>query len=249
MPENKHRDYEPRKSFYDKLREQNPFTSDPQLGEHAIRLIEKMHLTQGARFEASRRHKKKNRISLVSIITLSLYAILFSLITTFDKVVPNEKKDVLAMLSIFMSSFILAFSVYEALKRYDARSEAFLVSARSISTLRDNLTALYMSTKLTWVDIKEIEHDYQAILATHADNHADPDYEIFRGKIGKLNPRKRRMVFATRLIATWWLLVFSIVSPAIVLMPYLTIVWAANKYFGIRGAAGAQMAPNATADK
>lgn len=187
-----------------------------------------MHLTQGARYEAARRNKKKNRTSIVSVITLSLYAIFFSLYSTFDKLVSAEQREVLALLTVFMSSFIIAFSVYEALKRYDARSELFLRSAREIQGLRDQLTAKFVSGTIDWDILDTFEAKYFRILDSYSDNHSDFDFNTFRAKIGKMPPSQAKKAKNMLLLSTWWIFLFSLLSPAFIYLLYFIAVYAAS---------------------
>ena len=134
----------------DHLKKYQLYTEDTALSEYAINLIYRMDLTAGSRFEAAKRHHKKNRISILSILVLALYVILFSLLATYDKNIALQHKQVLSIMTVFMSSFIIAFTIYEASKRHDYRSSRFLRSAHLINIEKDKLRTKYLSGKLDW---------------------------------------------------------------------------------------------------
>ncbi|WP_204524522.1 hypothetical protein, partial [Bradyrhizobium sp. SUTN9-2] len=55
-----------RRFFFDHFADLQIYSADP-VNRHGVALINQMHLTQGARYEAARRLAKKNSISIVSI--------------------------------------------------------------------------------------------------------------------------------------------------------------------------------------
>jgi SMODS and SLOG-associating 2TM effector domain family 5 len=81
-------------------------TTDPVQRRMAF-VIRRLSLTCGARFETARRHKKKNRTSMISIIVLSMYAIFFSMSATLSTF-QAASKELLSMYSIFMAQITQA---------------------------------------------------------------------------------------------------------------------------------------------
>lgn len=142
------------------------------------------------------------------------------MVSTFDKIVESSSKDVLALLAVFMSSFIAAFSVYEASKRYDVRSENFLRSARLLQTLRERVSIDMLAAELTWDKVKIFEKEYTNILDSYSDNHGAIDFLVFRANIGKLDRCTRWKTKFVSVFTVWWLFTFSVLSPAIVFALY-----------------------------
>jgi hypothetical protein len=193
-----------------------------ELERFFARVVRRLNLTAGARFETARRHKSKNRASTASIIVLTMYAILFSMISTLPSV-ETKARELLSMLSIFMSSFIAAFSLFEASKRYDARSEGFLRCAVEMQCLRDKAQIMLFSPTCSWDDVKEIEGRYGELLHKYTDNHAVIDYHMHRASIGKLDKWRRFRLRIRVFFNIWGLFMLSIISPAIVIMLYMVV--------------------------
>ncbi|PWE78859.1 hypothetical protein XF30_21050, partial [Bradyrhizobium sp. SUTN9-2] len=157
---------------------------------------------------------------------VTFYAMLFAVISTLDKVVQANVRDLLSYLSLFMSAAIAAFALYEGGKRYDARSENFIRSARAIAALRDRTVNEYLSGKLHWDALKEIEREYSTLLQADTDNHAHLDYEVFLSNTS--DDRWGR--YATKffyVVEVHWLLAVSFLSPLGIFVIYATSVKAA----------------------
>lgn len=149
---------------------------------------------------------------------------LFSMISAMDNTLGKTEKDILSLLSLFMSAFVAAFSVYEGSKRYEVRSENFLRSARLLHTIRDKLTVDYLSGKLTWETCKKYEEEYFSILDSHSDNHANIDYQAHRLNTGNVTVCELIFRKSLQSFELWWLFIFSLLSPSIVFLIYkLTI--------------------------
>lgn len=175
-------------------------------------VIRRLSLTCGARFETARRHKKRNRTSLVSIIILSMYAIFFSMSATLG-FVPPASKELFSMFSIFMASFILAFSVYESSKRYDARSENFLRCATAIQKLRDDAVTEMICTKIDAKKIQKLEHDYHRVIFEYADNHSFLDYYAHLASVGKVIGPRWALFKLLYLLNIWIMPLIAVLSP------------------------------------
>lgn len=197
---------------------------DPILNAFGANLVKRLHFTMGAHYEAAKRLSKKARISVLSILVLTFYAMFFSMISTIDKVADEESKDLLSLLSLFMSSFIAAFSVYESAKRYDVRAELFLRSARLIQGVRDRFAGAFLSQKATWDLREEFEKEYQRILETYPDNHANIDFLLFRMNANSNETTNMIKLYIMYYFSVYWILVLSISTPALVYVLYYVVV-------------------------
>lgn len=205
------------RTFFDKIREAQ-YTKGKRELEHCASLIYRFYLTSGTRFETARRHKKKHRTSNIAIIILSFYAILFSMITTFTKTA-DESKELLSLLSVFMSSFVVAVAIYESSKRYDVRSELFLRCASEVQALRDRAVVMLLSEEASWQNLSEMEAEYQRILTIYNDNHSNLDFNEFRLNIGKFSENNWIKVFhrARYTLDIWMFPLMAAVSPFVIL--------------------------------
>jgi hypothetical protein len=196
----------------------------PELNAYSLYLIVKCDTTAKCQFEAARRMQKKNMASTVSIVVLSLYAMLFSLMPTFDKIQKiQDNKDILAMMSIFMSASIIAFSLYEMLKRYDLRSVLFLKSARRLSELRDRALEVHLRVSQELSDYVEIENAYHKILNDNDDNHAKLDYDTVRVQLRELVGHKAAEATLLRLANIWLVPILAVLAPLIIGLLYLGV--------------------------
>jgi SMODS and SLOG-associating 2TM effector domain family 5 len=173
--------------------------------------LHKMRLTAGARFEAARRHKKRFRTSNVSIIILSLYAMIASLVPTFIRL-DNIMDQILSMLSLSMSVLVIAFTLLENAKRHDLRSELFLKCAQQILALHDRLklSQIYNPKKKTDKDLRNTLEVYHKIIGEFPDNHSDLDLRIFLAKKGAGNTTLAKTLFV---INIWIMPVLALLSP------------------------------------
>ncbi len=186
-------------------------------------IVRDLEMTAGARFEASRRHKKKNRTSVLSTLVLSLYAMMFSMITTMTPL-NQSQKELLSMASIFMSSLIIGFTFYESSKRHDARSEAFLRCASSIIRLRDEaLTTLMIGTS-TEIQVTDLEHKYHMIMGDFStDSHAVLDYRAHQVSAGNITGLSSYYYVGLNLLNIWWVPIVAIFSPAAIYYTYIFV--------------------------
>lgn len=189
--------------------------SEDEKEVYLARLTRKLSITCGARFETARRHKKKHRTSTIAIVILSMYAILFSLIGIL-KHQAGDQTQFYGILAIFMSSFILAFSLFESSKRYDARSESFLRCAKALEALRDKAILLLHEKKYEFKDIRELDEKYHKILIDYTDNHAMLDYKSHQYVKGKLSGWDEKFYPVLYKFNIWLLPMFAAVSPLII---------------------------------
>jgi hypothetical protein len=81
-----------RRLFFDRYKDLKIY-DDANINEFGADLIGRFHYTMGARYEAARRLGKKSRISILSILILTFYSMFFSMISTMDKIVDVQSKD------------------------------------------------------------------------------------------------------------------------------------------------------------
>lgn len=194
------------------------------LQQRMASVVRRLSFTCGARYETSRRHKKRNRTSIVSIIILSMYAIFFSMAATLSAI-PPASKEILSMFSIFMASFILAFSVYEASKRYDARSESFLRCATAIQKLRDEAATILFARAVQEKDIRKVEEAYHKILAEYTDNHALLDYTAHLVSVSKVVGPRAILFRCLYLVNIWIMPTIAVLSPVILFFMFKVITY------------------------
>lgn len=185
-------------------------------------LVRRLSFTSGARFETARRHKKKNRTSIISIIILSMYAIFFSMMASYSAI-GQQTKELLSMFSIFMSSFILAFALYEDSKRYDARSETFLRCATELQVLRDQAATRLSAGNVDLGFIEQMEARYHAILSGYTDNHSVLDYGAHQISLGKV-VGPRLVTFKLLYLVNIWLMPIIAATAPIMLYGMYKIV-------------------------
>jgi hypothetical protein len=185
-------------------------------------VIRRLSFTCGARFETARRHKKKNRTSMISIIVLSMYAIFFSMSATLNTFQASSK-ELLSMYSIFMASFILAFSLYETSKRYDARSESFLRCANEIQKLRDEGATLLTCGNVEITHVETLEADYHQLLLEYTDNHSLLDYTAHLASVGKIVGPRLILVKCLYFLNIWFMPMLAIASPFILFLMFKVI--------------------------
>lgn len=185
-------------------------------------VIRRLSFTCGARFETARRHKKKNRTSMISIIVLSMYAIFFSMSATLSTFQATSK-ELLSMYSIFMASFILAFSLYEASKRYDARSDSFLRCANEIQKLRDDGATILTCGAVTLGDVAKLEDDYHQLLLEYTDNHSLLDYTAHLASVGKMVGPRLLLVKFLYFINIWFMPILAVASPFILFLMFKVV--------------------------
>lgn len=180
---------------------------DSSLNDLAEKRLNSMYLTKGSRYEASRRHKKSNRTSTISIVILSTYIFAISVISfTYKNDITTEWESILKSVSLIMSFLVVAFSLFQSGHRHDLRSELFLKCAQSIDEIWSNLCREKQLNQLTPDKIKQYDDEYRKVITNFADNHSDIDFQIFRFKTGE-NPKHktdRRSRMWARLRRIYW---------------------------------------------
>jgi hypothetical protein len=200
------------------------------LYELAKKRLNAMYLTKGARFEASRRHKKAGRTSTLAIVILSTYIFGISVISlTYKNEIKGDWESILKSVSLIMSFFVVAFSLLQSSYRHDLRSELFLKCANAIDDLWTELCRDKALGTLSAAKLKSYDDDYRRVITNFSDNHSDLDFHIFRFNTSE-NPKHKsrfeRIWAGTRRIYWHWKLHFYIWKNVYVatLFPWLIIL-------------------------
>lgn len=151
--------------------------------DFSVELNFKFWTTKGARFTASSRLKKINKLSSYSIGFLSGYMIIIGLLSIFKlnnaQIVSNEQ---LGFISTGLSILILVFSQLENANDYALKADKFHNCALEISDLYNKLR--YLKTNLKSNDkinklAQELSIEYGNVLKKY-ENHESIDFEYFK---------------------------------------------------------------------
>lgn len=191
---------------------------DP-LFEYCDRLSYRMHLTRGARYQAARRHKHRSMASTWAVTALSMYVFSASAyMAIFDLKTKPEIQQPLILMTIIMSSFIIAFSILEQGKKHDLKAELFLRCAQKIQELRDGLELDFRIKGINHAEVDSYVKKYNEIVHDFAENHSETDYRTFRANIGK-HGGQYFYVFWQHMkywVDCWAIMLFAIIVPPIV---------------------------------
>jgi hypothetical protein len=150
------------------------------------RLIYRMKLTRGARYQAARRHQRRSSASLWAVIFLSLYVFSSNVvIVLYGSSLSANLIGLFGFTSIVMSAFIIAFSVLESGHKHDLKSELFLRNAQQIGTIHDRADYEFRTKIADRVALEEIGASYNKLVNEFHDNHIESDFKTFRISIGK----------------------------------------------------------------
>jgi hypothetical protein len=157
-----------------------------ELKAHFERQIKNWGLTKGARFEAARRHKKRGRLSQLSTLILSLYVMLFTMVSLAGvQFIGGAGKQFLDIAVIVLSSGIIGFSIYENAKKHEMRADHFLKSAKEIAEVQSE-GELSLATGIFDVEkVKRLQDKYELTLSRFEDNHSHLDYDIHKYNISQ----------------------------------------------------------------
>ncbi|WP_146144740.1 SLATT domain-containing protein [Phreatobacter cathodiphilus] len=197
-----------------------------RLTDTAERYCRYGRMTAGAQFEAGRRHKSASRTSNLSIVILSTWVFSASVVLlVFDATLNPTAKSALVSMSMIFSFFVVAFSLLEASKRHEVRSELFLQSARAIGEICKSLEINILLNKVTAENIDKFNVDYHRALTRIHDNHAEMDFQIHRMRTSKstVDTTTWRGYF-TYLRRFYWRLIFQLYIWQTVLMAFIAPV-------------------------
>lgn len=200
-----------------------------ELDKYIDSLLYRMYLTKGARYQAARRHQRRARASIWSIVALSMYVFTTStVLAIYDLTQFSNFKENLVIASIVMSAFIIAFSVLEQGKKHDLKAELFLRCAQDIQRLRDHLEFWKNTNGLKHEEVDDAVKKYNEFVHNFADNHSETDYRTFRINIGK---HEGQWLYSSYTAFKYWLdcwliMLFSIILPPLVI--YLFFIKASS---------------------
>lgn len=197
--------------------------------DFSVELNYKFWTTKGARFTASSRLKKINRLSSYSIGFLSGYMIIIGLLSVFnlnnDKIVSNEQ---LGFITTGLSILILVFSQLESANDYALKADKFHNCALEIGELYNKLR--YLKTNLKNEEeinslAQELSIEYSNVLKKY-DNHEPIDFEYFKTSKNdyfKLSKYKVFKIKCEYYFRTKFLYHFLILVPVFII--YMILKW------------------------
>jgi len=191
--------------------------------DFSVELNFKLWTTKGARFTASSRLKRINKLSSYSIGFLSGYMIIIGLLSIFKlndgQIVSNEQ---LGFITTGLSILILVFSQLESANDYALKADKFHNCALEISDLYNKLR--YLKTNLKREEeinklAQELSIEYGNVLKKY-ENHESIDFEYFKISKNDYFKMSNWKIFKVQIeyyIRTKFLYHFLIVAPAIII--------------------------------
>lgn len=191
--------------------------------DFSVELNYKFWTTKGARFTASSRLKKINKLSSYSIGFLSGYMIIIGLLSVFklnnDQIISNEQ---LGFITTGLSILILVFSQLESANDYALKADKFHNCALEIGELYNKLR--YLKTNLKSEEeinslAQDLSIEYGNVLKKY-ENHEPIDFEYFKTSKNdyfKLSKFKVLQIQFEYYLRTKFLYHFLIIAPAIII--------------------------------
>ncbi|MBA5791557.1 SLATT domain-containing protein [Flavobacterium sp. xlx-214] len=197
--------------------------------DFSVELNYKFWTTKGARFTASSRLKKINRLSSYSIGFLSGYMIIIGLLSVFklnnDQLIPSNQ---LGFITTGLSILILVFSQLESANDYALKADKFHNCALEIGELYNKLRYLKTNFK-NEQEInslaEELSIEYGNVLKKY-ENHEPIDFEYFKTSKNDYFKLSRLKVFKIQCeyyFKTKFLYHFLIIAPALII--YMILKW------------------------
>lgn len=186
----------------------------------------KLWKTKGSRFNAYRRLKRRQQVSIFSISVLSVYGISIPVIqAVLDTSFCPKTNDLYTVVSLTLSVFILVLSLLEGANNYASKSEKMHVNAVKISALYSELEILTVREKNLDVlgeKIDDIQRRYAEMIEECPDNHEPEDYLEFQTQHRKDFHLSRLFCFWVRLksfaVNYWLYSLFLIVIPPFIIV-------------------------------
>lgn len=191
--------------------------------DFSVELNYKFWTTKGARFTASSRLKKINKLSSYSIGFLSGYMIIIGLLSVFklnnDQLVSSDQ---LGFITTGLSILILVFSQLESANDYALKADKFHNCALEIGELYNKLR--YLKTNLKNEEeinslAQELSIEYGNVLKKY-ENHEPIDFEYFKTSKNDYFKLSRLKVFIIQCeyyLRTKFLYHFLIIAPAVII--------------------------------
>ena len=179
-----------------------------------------MWTTKGARYNGSRRCKRKHEVSTASTAILTLYIIGFSI----AQYVPsfNIQKHICGYITystIVASIGILILSLLEGSKNYQVKSERLYNCANEINNLYSTLRSLHYDNSLNETKVMEIRNGYTELLLRYPDNHDPIDFELFKAQYKQefdISYSSSTWIKMKSMIQMYWLYTALLIAPVLV---------------------------------
>jgi hypothetical protein len=183
----------------------------------------KLWVTKGARFVASARCRRQDYWSKLSLNFLNSYLIILGLLPFFLKATSQTVSwEMIGIAVTGISIIALVWGMHETAEQFELKAHKFhectLAIGRAYNRLRQ---AKQLSDTEKQVVFSQITAEYEEILAGH-DNHEPLDFAVFKLQKPEYFGMSWLDIKMVRLKA----LIFTrLLYAAIVLIPFLAIVW------------------------
>ena len=200
------------------------------LNDYIDSLRSRLWKTKGSRFNAYRRLKRRQQVSIFSISVLSVYGISIPVIqAVLDTTSCPRTNNLYTVISLTLSVFILVLSLLEGANDYSGKSEKMHANAVKISSLYSELE-VFLVRNDDPVDLGEkvddIQRRYSKLIEECPDNHEPEDYLEFQAQHRRdfqLSPLTCLWVRAKSFLMNYWLYsLFIIVIPPFIFALYST---------------------------
>lgn len=181
--------------------------SDPKLFLEGLDL--KIWKTKGSRFNAFRRLKKQNELSIGTISWLSIYVILITVMQLSGIVRSN---DYVSVTGLFLALVILILSLMEASKNYQARALDLYSNANAITKIYAELQVLKLEINGIGIEgLVNLSNRYSDLLEKCEENHENIDFDLFKTEhakefnINTLESWRIKIIYWVRAFGVYWL--------------------------------------------
>ena len=186
--------------------------------------------TKGSRFNAYRRLKRRQQVSIFSISVLSVYGISIPVIqSVLDTTSCPKTNNLYTVISLTLSVFILVLSLLEGANDYAGKSEKMHTNAVKISSLYSDLEVLLVRDQnpdSLSEKVDAIQHRYSEIIEECPENHEPEDYLEFQVQHRndfRLSSLSCFWIKIRSFIVNYWLYsLFVIAIPPFVVILYTT---------------------------
>lgn len=102
-------------------------------------LITKIEKTARSRFEAYRRMRRNRIWSNITLAIFSFYIIVINSLVFIEPFKSHNKNDVITLVTIFMSTFILVMSLLVGQRQYESREKTYHDCGKKLSEVKDRI--------------------------------------------------------------------------------------------------------------
>ena len=200
------------------------------LDSYVTSLKSRLWKTRGSRFNAYRRLKRRQQVSIFSISVLSVYGISIPVIqAVLDTTSCPKTNDLYTVISLTLSVFILVLSLLEGANNYAGKSEKMHTNAVKISSLYSELEVLMIrdqNPSSLIEKVVDIQRRYSEIIEECPENHEPEDYlefQIQHRNDFRLSLLRCSWVKIRSFFVNYWLYsLFVIVIPPFIFILYST---------------------------